>query len=79
MAEKEFFDKNVGYGDAGEENLLEMENEKRKTRPSVSEMLGMCRALGLECDPLRDISEDDAWAYYRELKALLEAKQRKSA
>jgi hypothetical protein len=47
--------------------------------PSVSEIIGMCYDLGIEKDNIRTIDEDDAWAYYHELKALIEAKKRKTA
>ncbi len=73
------FDENVGYGDAGEEYSHEIEEEKIKRYPSVSEILGMCVTLGIKCDPRRGIKEEDAWAYYHELKARVEQHQRKTA
>jgi hypothetical protein len=47
--------------------------------PSSREIIHMCRILGIEKDTIRTIKEADAWAYYHELKARVEAMERKSA
>jgi hypothetical protein len=47
--------------------------------PDSREMIGMCFDLGIRIDSNRTIEEDDAWTYYHELKAKVEAKQRRSA
>jgi len=47
--------------------------------PDSMEIISMCYDLGIKKDNIRTIKEDDAWAYYQELKAMVEAKQRKTA
>ncbi|MDQ7825085.1 MAG: hypothetical protein RDV48_19950 [Candidatus Eremiobacteraeota bacterium] len=47
--------------------------------PSVSEIRDMCYDLGIEQNSVLTLDEDDAWAYYRKLKAMMETRQRKSA
>ncbi len=47
--------------------------------PSISEIRDMCYDLSIKKDDFRTIKEDDAWAYYHELKSMMEAKQRKTA
>ncbi|MDQ7827280.1 MAG: hypothetical protein RDV48_31085 [Candidatus Eremiobacteraeota bacterium] len=64
------------YTDPGEIDEID---EYLANRPPPREIVGMCRILGIEQDNLRTIKKDDAWAYYRELKAMVEAKQRKTA
>ncbi|MDQ7827273.1 MAG: hypothetical protein RDV48_31050 [Candidatus Eremiobacteraeota bacterium] len=76
---EEIFDKNVGYGDAGEEYSREIEEERLKRYPKLYEIMRLCEASGTDFDGDRMLWEDDAWAYYRELKAMIEAKHRKTA
>ncbi|MDQ7825418.1 MAG: hypothetical protein RDV48_21635 [Candidatus Eremiobacteraeota bacterium] len=64
------------YADHSEIELIE---RKYASYPDSMEITGMCYDLGIKEDNLRTIKEDDAWAYYHELKAMIEAKQRKSA
>jgi hypothetical protein len=47
--------------------------------PSVSDIGRMCYALGIKMDTIRTLDEADAWAYYHELEALIEAQKRKTA
>ncbi|MDQ7827282.1 MAG: hypothetical protein RDV48_31095 [Candidatus Eremiobacteraeota bacterium] len=76
---EDVFDKNAGYGDAGEKYSSEIEDERLKRYPKLYEMMRMSEAIGIELDDRKMIGEENAWAYYRELKAMIEAKHRKTA
>ncbi|MHC9542246.1 MAG: hypothetical protein AB9903_22275 [Vulcanimicrobiota bacterium] len=48
--------------------------------PPVNEIVDMCIALSIKRNYERTRNnQDDAWAYYHELKSMIEAKQRKTA
>jgi hypothetical protein len=48
--------------------------------PPVDEIVDMCITLGKKRDYERTRNrQDDAWAYYHELKAMMEAQKRKTA
>ncbi|MHC9542253.1 MAG: hypothetical protein AB9903_22315 [Vulcanimicrobiota bacterium] len=47
--------------------------------PPSREITHMCRLLGIEEDNIKTIREANAWAYYHELKSMIEAQQRKTA
>ncbi|MDQ7825090.1 MAG: hypothetical protein RDV48_19975 [Candidatus Eremiobacteraeota bacterium] len=64
------------YADHGEIELIE---RKYANYPSLTEIRHMCHELGIVENDFRTIKEEDAWAYYHELKAMIEAKQRKTA
>jgi hypothetical protein len=53
--------------------------EMYKNFPSSTEIGHMCYTLGIERDLFRGLEEQDAWAYYHELKAMIDQKQRKTA
>ncbi|GEM_PF-2413593 len=62
----------------GEWEVLQIEKEHAKY-PSTEDITNMCLSLGVQEDEMRTVKLDDAWAYYHELKAQVEAKQRKTA
>ncbi|MDQ7825081.1 MAG: hypothetical protein RDV48_19930 [Candidatus Eremiobacteraeota bacterium] len=47
--------------------------------PPIDEIVDMCIILGAKTDYKRTHDESKAWAYYYELKTMVEAKQRKTA
>jgi hypothetical protein len=64
------------YADPREIEYIE---KKYAGYPSSSEIGRFCYYLGIEIDSLRTLHKEEAWAYYHELKAKVDAKQRKTA
>jgi hypothetical protein len=71
MDEEEYGD--GGYGDYE----FEYADAHREAMPNILEMIGMCRKLGIEKDDFRTVNTEDAWAYYRELKYMLQEQEEK--
>jgi len=64
------------YADVSEIDEIE---KRYAGYPPIMEIIGMCFDLGVKKDNLRTIEESDAWAYYHELKAMMDQKNRKTA
>jgi hypothetical protein len=64
------------YADVSE---IEEIQKRYANYPPIRDISGMCREVGVEIDGFRTIEEADAWAYYHELKAMVDQQQRKTA
>ncbi|MHC9542257.1 MAG: hypothetical protein AB9903_22335 [Vulcanimicrobiota bacterium] len=62
----------------GEWEVEQIEREQAQF-PSFEDIRAMRIQLGFKNDSRRLLTPEDAWAYYHELKATMEAKQRKTA
>jgi hypothetical protein len=62
-------------------DVSEIEEIKKMyaSHPSISEIAEICYLLGIKPDSFRTVREADAWAYYHELKAMVDQQQRKTA
>jgi hypothetical protein len=58
---------------------LEYIERKYSEYPSSSDIGSLCYELGIKKDARRTIRKEDAWAYYHELKAMVDQQQRKTA
>jgi hypothetical protein len=47
--------------------------------PQINEIATLCCALDVKIDNKRTIEESDAWAYYYELKSMVEQQHKKTA
>lgn len=61
-------------GDCGDD-AVQYIDEHREAMPSILEILMMCRELGIKKDNFRTVSIEGAWAYYHELKTMLENRE----
>jgi len=64
------------YADVSEIEEIE---KRYVSYPPVREIARMCCVLDVEIDNFRTIDKDDAWAYYHELKTMVEHQHRKTA
>ncbi len=68
----------AGGGECGDEDIKSID-QHYESFPPLGEIGSMCYDLGIKENTRRTVYKDDAWAYYHELKAMVEAKQRKTA